>query len=216
MVKGAISTSFAIDLAWMIDSDWTIEMDTGRSLAGYLALEYPFHVIADPEGGYVVVYPDLPGCMTQVEDLAELPALAAEARELWIETEYELGHDIPLPSHPEEYSGKFNLRLPRSLHRSLATAAEHEGVSLNQYVVCVLARGDTQARIERRLDAIEATLHASHPRRNHSSGVEGPAVSPARPRPRLAQVTGPAPPSNREPVGGGSASSTRARVKHPT
>lgn len=190
---------------------------TGREpLSFYLALQYPVHFVADPSGGYVALFPDLPGCVTQGDTLEEAAAMAEDARRGWMQVEYERGHDIPLPSYPEVYSGKFNLRLLRSLHRSLATAAEHEGVSLNQYVVCVLARGDTQARIERRLDAIEAALHAVHPQRNHSSGVEGPAVSPARPRPRLAQVTGPAPPSNREPVGGGSASSTRARVKHPT
>lgn len=80
--------------------------------------------------------------------------MADEARTLWIETEYESGHKIPLPSYPEEYSGKFNLRLPRSLHRSLAEAAEGEGVSLNQYVVQLLARGDSQARLERRVELL--------------------------------------------------------------
>jgi hypothetical protein len=39
-----------------------------------------------------------------------------------------------------EYSGKFNVRLPKSLHAALATEAEAEGVSLNQLVVAKLAR----------------------------------------------------------------------------
>ena len=38
------------------------------------------------------------------------------------------------------YSGKVNLRMPRSLHRDLARRAEEEGVSLNQFMVVVLAR----------------------------------------------------------------------------
>jgi antitoxin HicB len=38
------------------------------------------------------------------------------------------------------YSGKVNLRMPRSLHRDLARRAEEEGVSLNQLMVVVLAR----------------------------------------------------------------------------
>jgi predicted HicB family RNase H-like nuclease len=38
-----------------------------------------------------------------------------------------------------EYSGKFNVRLPKSLHAALAGEAEAEGVSLNQLVVAKLA-----------------------------------------------------------------------------
>ncbi len=125
-------------------------------LGYYLNLRYSLHTLADPDGGYVVVFPDLPGCMTQVETLEELPAMAEGARQGWIETEYERGNDIPLPSIAEEYSGKFNLRMPRSLHCALAEAAEKEGVSLNQYVVALLARGDAQAQVERQVrDAVK-------------------------------------------------------------
>jgi hypothetical protein len=38
-----------------------------------------------------------------------------------------------------EYSGKFNVRVPKSLHAALASEAEAEGVSLNQLVVAKLA-----------------------------------------------------------------------------
>src|SRR5438270_8646742 len=45
------------------------------------------------------------------------------------------------PASPQrrEYSGKFNGRLPKSLHAALASEAEAEGVSLNQLVVAKLA-----------------------------------------------------------------------------
>ena len=143
----------------------TKSANTGRSLEDYLALEYPFNVVADPDGGYVVIFPDLPGCMTQIEDLDELPEMAEDARRGWLEAAYRQGDlEIPLPSYPEEYSGKFNVRLPRSLHRRLAEAAACEGVSLNSYVVGVLARGDAQARIERRLDLLEEQLEQIHAR----------------------------------------------------
>ena len=39
-----------------------------------------------------------------------------------------------------EFSGKFNVRIPKSLHAALAHEAEAEGVSLNQLVVAKLAR----------------------------------------------------------------------------
>lgn len=130
-------------------------------LKKYMAMDYPINLVADEEGGYVVIYPDLPGCITQVETLEEVPAMAREVFELWVESELEVGHSIPPPSYPEEYSGKFNLRLPKSLHRRLAESAEREGVSLNQYVVSLLESGDALHRLEERLDGIEAALTRS-------------------------------------------------------
>jgi predicted RNase H-like HicB family nuclease len=153
---------------------------TRRPLEEYLAVAYPFNVLADPAGGYVIVFPDLPGCMTQVEDLADVGPMAEEIRTLWLETEYERGQAIPPPTYPEEYSGKFNLRLPRSLHRALAEAAERENVSLNQYAVAVLARGDAQARIEARLLLVEQQLEAIQKHlgcRVISGQLHGPAAS---------------------------------------
>ncbi|MFN8558498.1 MAG: toxin-antitoxin system HicB family antitoxin [Dehalococcoidia bacterium] len=137
-------------------------MNTHRKpLDFYLSLQYPFNVIADPDdGGYVIEFSDLPGCMTQVETLDELAAMAEEARTLWIETAYEDGQDIPLPSYPEEYSGKFVLRLPKALHRQLAVAADRDGVSLNQHIVALLAERDTLAQVSCRLMHIETQLNA--------------------------------------------------------
>jgi len=132
-----------------------------KSLDEYLALQYPFQVLADPDGGYVVVFPDLPGCMTQAETMDEIPVMAEDARRAWMSVAHEDGDDIPLPSYPEDYSGKFNVRLPKSLHRRLAAGAERQGVSLNQYVLDLLAREDGQASIEQRLDASEARAAAN-------------------------------------------------------
>jgi hypothetical protein len=47
--------------------------------------------------------------------------------------------DPPVSSQRREYSGKFNVRVPKSLHAALAREAEAEGVSLNQLVVTKLA-----------------------------------------------------------------------------
>ncbi len=122
---------------------------TRRPLDAYLALSYPFQVIADPVSGFLVRFPDLPGCFTQVDTVEDVGPMAEEIRTLWIESEYERDAGIPLPTYPEEYSGKFNVRLPRSLHRQLAEAANADGVSLNQYVVVLLTRGVTAAGLER-------------------------------------------------------------------
>lgn len=49
------------------------------------------------------------------------------------------GEPVPEPFGERMYSGRFNLRIPSSLHRRLAMAAEREGVSLNSYVAQKLA-----------------------------------------------------------------------------
>lgn len=133
------------------------------SLEDYRALEYSFMVWADPDGGYVITYPDLPGCITQADTLDEIVPMAEDARRSWIEIAYEEGVDIPMPSYRAEYSGKFNLRLPRSLHRMLAESAGAEGVSLNQYVVSLLARRDAEARLERRLAELARAMRVKAP-----------------------------------------------------
>ena len=136
-------------------------MGRRKPLSYYLKLQYPFRVRVPAEGGYYVDFPDLPGAMTDAEKIEDLPAMIEEVRALWMETSYEQGSDIPLPTiwnYDEEYSGRFNLRLPPSLHEVLAESALQAGVSLNQYVVALLSRGDAQARIEQRLSDLEAAL----------------------------------------------------------
>jgi predicted RNase H-like HicB family nuclease len=137
-------------------------MTTDRQpLSYYLGLEYPYTVMPD-EGSYFIKFHDLPGCMTQVEDPAEIAAMAEEIRTLWIEGEYEDGHDIPEPTYVSSYSGKFVVRLPRHLHRDLAESAEREGVSLNTYVTSLLAERNMTAQMDSRLARIERSLGEQH------------------------------------------------------
>jgi len=112
-----------------------------RELEYYLNLRYPVTVHPDPEGGFVAEIEELPGCMTQAETLDEIFKAIEDARQLWIETAYNEGQDIPLPRDMEKYPGKFLVRIPQWLHRNLARAAKREGISLNQYVTSLLAAG---------------------------------------------------------------------------
>ena len=114
--------------------------DTERKdLKFYLNLRYPITIHPDPDGGYVAEIEELPGCMTQAETLDEAFKAIEDARQVWIQGTYEMGQDIPLPRDMEEYSGKFVVRIPRSLHRNLVRVAKQEGVSLNQYIASLLA-----------------------------------------------------------------------------
>jgi predicted RNase H-like HicB family nuclease len=126
-----------------------------QPLQYYLDLEYPYTVVPD-EGSYFIRFPDLPGCMTQVEDAAEIAEMAEEIRTLWIEGEYEDGASIPEPSYVSGYSGKFQLRLPKSLHRDLAERARREGVSLIAWVIFLLAERNLAAEVHARLEALAA------------------------------------------------------------
>jgi len=112
-----------------------------RDLEFYLSLRYPVTIHTDPDGGYVAEIEELPGCMTQAETIDEVFKAIEDARQVWVKGTYEMGQDIPLPRDMEEHSGKFMVRIPRSLHRNLVRAAKREGVSLNQYVTSLLAAG---------------------------------------------------------------------------
>ncbi len=75
------------------------DLQNKQSLSSYLTLKYPITLYSEDEGGYVAEIKDLPGCLTQGDTLEETINNINEARELWIETAYEAGDYIPLPSH---------------------------------------------------------------------------------------------------------------------
>jgi antitoxin HicB len=64
----------------------------------YLNLSYPITLYPESEGGYTVIIADLPGCMSQGDTLEEAVMNIEEARVAWIETAWECGDEIPLPS----------------------------------------------------------------------------------------------------------------------
>ncbi len=105
---------------------------------------YPINISpvpADEGGGYMVSFPDLPGCIADGSTIDEAIAEAHDAFEAWVMAEQEDKGKLPLP---KTYSGQYVQRIPRSLHRQLAKRAENEGVSLNQLAATLLAQGLAQ------------------------------------------------------------------------
>lgn len=47
---------------------------------------------------------------------------------------YSSGEPVPEPLSERHYSGRFNVRVPESLHRRLVAEAAEEGVSLNRLI----------------------------------------------------------------------------------
>ena len=114
-----------------------------KTLDDYLKTPYKMEIITDPtEGGYVVSFPELPGCITCAETLTVAVNNAADARRAWLEAALADGIIIPEPNSLPEYSGQFKLRMPKSLHRSLAEHSRQEGISMNQYCLYLLAKSD--------------------------------------------------------------------------
>lgn len=83
---------------------------------------------------------ELDGCQSTGDTIDELYRNLNEAMESYLEIKLEKGLEIPLPITVEDYSGKFNVRIPKSLHQKLSIEAAEEGISLNQYVLYKLAK----------------------------------------------------------------------------
>jgi antitoxin HicB len=58
----------------------------------------------EPEGGYTVSVPTLPGCITYGENIADAIAMAREAIDLFIESLVAHGEDIPSEEGTLEYT----------------------------------------------------------------------------------------------------------------
>ena len=114
-----------------------------KTLNEYILMPYRMEIVQDKdEGGFVVSYPDLPGCITCGETIESAVENALDAKREGLEAAIEEGIEIHEPDSLEDYSGQFKLRLPRSLHRALAEHSQKEGVSMNQYCVYLLSKFD--------------------------------------------------------------------------
>jgi antitoxin HicB len=67
-------------------------------LEAYLARAYTFHAVAVEDGGWFVLFPDLPGCMTQADTIAEVGEMAADAFRAWMTDRYEAKLPISDPT----------------------------------------------------------------------------------------------------------------------
>jgi antitoxin HicB len=111
-----------------------------RTFEEYMLLPYTVIIKPSPEGGYVAKIAELPGCITQGETLHEVTEMIEDAKAAWIDIAMQDGKEIPEPVN-EEYSGRFNVRIPKTLHKALVKQAKEEEVSLNQLTTYLLSAG---------------------------------------------------------------------------
>ena len=67
-------------------------------------LSYRILLRKEPEGGYTVIVPSLPGCITYGETIEEAKKMAKEAIELYIESLKAHGEEIPAEEDTLEYT----------------------------------------------------------------------------------------------------------------
>jgi antitoxin HicB len=99
--------------------------------------EYPFQVrplTAEEGGGYLIEFPDVPGCIADGETPAEAIANGRDALKSVLLTMQEFGDPIPKPGRTANSSGQWRQRVPKSMHSRLVDRAAQEGVSLNTLV----------------------------------------------------------------------------------
>lgn len=93
------------------------------------------------ENCYEAKIQELPSITEYADTHEEAYALAIDSVETLAELYAEQGKAFPEPLQNKEidYSGRVTLRIPRSLHQSLAMKAEEESVSLNALMMNILA-----------------------------------------------------------------------------
>lgn len=102
---------------------------------------YPFEIrplSQDEGGGYLISFPDLPGCISDGETIEDAIMNGIDAVHSWVETAKEFNDPVPEPGSSQA-SGRFVQRLPKSLHARLSARAKQEGVSMNALVTSIIA-----------------------------------------------------------------------------
>ena len=119
-----------------------------KTLEEYMKMPYKLEIIPDTEeSGYVASYPELPGCITCGETIASAVENAEDAKKEWLLAAIEENIEIAEPESADSYSGQFKLRLPKTLHKTLAEDSKREGVSMNQYCVYLLAKNSEKEHL---------------------------------------------------------------------
>ena len=114
---------------------------------------YPFeaytHVVsplsAEDGGGFLITFPDLPGCMSDGETIESAIENGRDAFISWVSARVDMKKTIPKPVirevNVDNFSGRFVQRVPKSLHARLAMQAKKDGVSLNTFILSIISEG---------------------------------------------------------------------------
>jgi len=159
-----------------------------RSLAYYKSLNYKIQVefSAEDDRWYARI-PELWDTLVDAAKPDEALEKVFSLKDEILELAYKDGRDIPLPRPEIEYSGRFLLRVPKTLHAKLAAEAERDRTSINRLAIQVLS-GELERRQTLRTisDELKSSFYESVT--SQLRGVQGVitrVMRPAQPQERL-------------------------------
>lgn len=115
------------------------ETDLAQEAAALLKRPYARLVVPETDGTYRGEMLEFPGCIATGDTPAEAIEAVEDVADAWLQSALANHQPIPDPVDNAEFSGRLVLRMPKNLHKKAALLAEHEGVSLNQFIVTCLA-----------------------------------------------------------------------------
>jgi predicted RNase H-like HicB family nuclease len=110
-----------------------------KTAQDYMRRPYARVLVPEEGGGFSARILEFPGCIAEGETGDEALRALDRAAESWLDVALDLGHTIPEALAEQEYSGKFALRLPRSLHEQVVRVAEMNQTSANQFIAAAIA-----------------------------------------------------------------------------
>jgi predicted RNase H-like HicB family nuclease len=115
------------------------ETDLADRASALLKQPYTRLVVPEPDGTYRSEILEFPGCIATGDTPAEALEAIENVADGWLQSALANNQAIPDPVDNTEFSGRLVLRMPKGLHKKAARLAEHERVSLNQFIVTCLA-----------------------------------------------------------------------------
>lgn len=104
--------------------------------------DYAFEVqpLSDDDGGgFLVTFPDLPGCVSDGDTLEEALHNGLDAAECWLRTAAEFGDLIPKPGY--RIGSRLFAQLPQSLAIRLSESAKEQGLDVDALATRLIAEG---------------------------------------------------------------------------
>jgi predicted RNase H-like HicB family nuclease len=133
--------------------------DSTCSARDLLKKPYARVLVPGEDGRYSAEFLEFPGCYACGNTPGEAIDNLEKAGESWIDATLEQKQEIPEPLASYGYSGKINLRLPKSIHKQAARFAQRDDVSLNQFFsIAIAARVGAEDLCERLIERIKGSL----------------------------------------------------------
>ena len=110
---------------------------------------------SEEDEAYIAFVPELSGLSAFGSSPEEAARELSLAKEAYLVVLVEDKEEIPEPETLKPFSGQTRVRLPKSLHASLAYQARQQGVSLNTHIVCLLSERNALNEVKEKLAGFE-------------------------------------------------------------